>query len=152
MNTSDIIKYARSFKTVWHTTDPYEIAEKYGIRVFHCHHAIKDFTAHTIKAEGYPTVIAINDSYTDFSKKLLCAHELGHSLLHNNGVNHFSLTSKNANTNVELEANLFAIALLSDEEFDNKLNMPLDKLNNYLLKTIMDFNLKKKDDGVSLDS
>jgi len=143
MNANDIITLARGFKRTWHTNDPYIIAEKLGITVLH-REPIKGFTAQTIKMEGYPTIISINSAYTDFSKKILCAHELGHALLHENCVNYFAVTSKNMQTNVEREANLFAVALLCEDNIDKKLNMPLAEMNNYLLKSILDCNLHKK--------
>ena len=41
----------------------------------------------------------------------------------------------------EFEANLFAVALLADNDINMKLSIPLEKMNNYLLKTIMDYNI-----------
>lgn len=143
MKNTDIIKMARSFITCWHTNDPYEIAERMGICVIHRDTNVDGFTAQTVKIDGYPTIISINNAYTDFSKKLLCAHELGHALMHENCINHFATTSSNIATSVEAEANLFAIALLSDAVFDYELKVPLSQMNNYLLKSIMDYNLKK---------
>ena len=99
----------------------------------------------SLKMDGYPTIISINDNFTEFSKKVLCAHELGHALLHENYVNHFATTSRNITTNVELEANLFAIALLTDDDINNYINIPIEKMNNYLLKTILDYNISKKE-------
>lgn len=142
MNSRDIITLARDLKASWHTNDPYQIAERLGIVVLHRKNCIKDFTAQTIKFAGYPTIISINDSYTEFSKKVLCAHELGHALLHEDCVNHFAITSKNVTTNVEQEANLFAIALLTDHNIDDDLALPLTSMNNYLLKSIMDYNIR----------
>lgn len=142
MNAKDIIALARDIKATWHTNDPYIIAERLGIVVMHRDNNIKGFTAQTVKFPGYPTIISINNAYTDFSRKILCAHELGHALLHENCVNHFAITSKNIPTKVEQEANLFAIALLADHDIDKTLNVPLARLNNYLLKSIMDYNIK----------
>lgn len=144
MNTNDIISLAEDIKNTWYTNDPYKIAEHLGISVLHRNSCIKDFTAQTIKIDGYPTIISINDAYTDFSKKVLCAHELGHALLHENCVNHFAITGTNVTTTVEQEANLFAIALLSDSDIDSRLTMPLANMNNYLLKSIIDYNLQLK--------
>ena len=142
MNAKDIIELAKGFKRNWHTNDPYVIAERLGIVVLHRKAVIKGFTAQTVKVNGYPTIISINDAYTEKSKKILCAHELGHALLHEGCVNHFAITSNNYSTNVEREANLFAVALLTDESLDERLNMPLAKMNNYLLKSILDYNLE----------
>ena len=41
------------------------------------------------------------------SQLVLCAHELGHALLHSDDINNFAVTSKNAFKNVEYEANPF---------------------------------------------
>lgn len=142
---SKIIELARSFKSTWGTSDPYEIARRLGITVLHRRTAIANFTAQTLKLPGYPTVISINDAYTDFSKKLLCAHELGHAILHSDGVNNFATTSQNIHTNVEQEANLFAIALLTDKSFDSQLTIPLADMSNYLLKELINYNLKKSE-------
>ena len=143
-NTKDIISLARDIRRTWKTNDPYIIAKHLGIVILHRDNCIKDFTAQTIKFEGYPTIISINNAYTDFSKKVLCAHELGHALLHEDSLNHFAITSKNVTTNVEQEANLFAIALLTDQNIDETLSVPLSSMNNYLLKTIMEYNIKFK--------
>ena len=144
MKNTDIIAFAKDIKNTWHTNDPYQIANKLGIIVIDKLSEIKDFTAHTIKIDGYPTFIYINETYTDLSRKVLCAHELGHALLHENCINHFATTSKNVASNVEYEANLFAIALLSDLADNDDLSIPLENMNNYLLKTIMDYNITKK--------
>ena len=145
MNAEDIIAYARDIKKNWKTNDPFEIAAKLGITILHRKDIFKVFTAQTIKCNGYPTIISINDNYTDFSKKILCAHELGHALLHENCINHFAVTSQNVATSVEQEANLFAIALLSDKNIEKTLKLPLASMNNYMLKSIIECNLKFKE-------
>lgn len=143
MKPQDIIDMARAFKEHWGINDPYTIAERLGINVLFTSSCLKDFTAHTIKMPGYPTIISINDKYSDHAKRVLCAHELGHALLHEDCINHFAITSKNITTNVEQEANLFAIALLSNEDINSRLSIKLEQMNNYLLKTIMDYNIKE---------
>jgi Zn-dependent peptidase ImmA (M78 family) len=99
---------------------------------------IGDFKAQTLKMEGYPTIISINGLYSTLSQKVLCAHELGHALLHTEPINHFDVTTKNVHTNVEYEANLFAVALLCNED---EFNMPLAKMSNAVLKSILDCNV-----------
>ena len=141
MQAKDIIALARDIKHSWQTNDPYKIAERLGIVVLERDTTIRDFTAQTVKFPGYPTIISINKAYSDFSKKVLCAHEVGHALLHEDCVNHFAITSKNVATNVELEANLFAVALLTDDFIDNDLSLPLSNMSSYLLKAIMDYNI-----------
>lgn len=145
MTAEEIIAFARDLKEARQTNDPYKIAEYLGIAVLHRENCMKDFTAQTIKFDGYPTIISINDAFTPHSKKVLCAHELGHALLHENCINHFAITSNNVSANVEQEANLFAIALLTDHDVDEGLVLPLHKMNNYLLKSIMDYNLTFKE-------
>ena len=87
MNPKDVIKYAKDLKKTRHTNNPYAIAEYYGIRVTFLKKCLPGFTAQTTKVENYPTYITINDAYTAFSKKILCAHELGHALLHSETLN-----------------------------------------------------------------
>lgn len=142
MRAKDIIRFVEELKSTLKTNDPYKIAEYYGIRVLHSDSPLKEFHAYTMKFPSYPTIISINNAYTEFSKKLLCAHELGHALLHPEAINHFKSISNNLSISVEEEANLFALALLGDEDFNNKLTMPLAAMNNYLMKTIIDYNLK----------
>lgn len=142
MNAKDIISLARDIKKTLHTNDPYKIAERLGIVVLHRDNCFNGFTAQTVKFDGYPTIISINNAYTEFSKKVLCAHEIGHALLHADSINHFAITSKNISTSVEQEANLFAIALLANDNIDSYIDMPLENMSNYLLKSIMEYNIK----------
>ena len=141
MQAKDIIALPRGIKVSWQTNDTYEIAERLGIVVLHRDTNIKDFTAQTLKFQGHPTIISINNAYSEFSKKVLCAHEVGHALLHEECINHFAITNKNVVTNVELEANLFAVALLADDDIDDILAYPLSNMSNYLLKSILDYNI-----------
>ena len=138
-NAKDIISLARDIRRTWKTNDPYIIAKHLGIVILHRDNCIKDFTAQTIKFDGYPTIISINNAYTDFSKKVLCAHELGHALLHEDSLNHFAVTSKNVTTDVEHEANLFAIALLSDQNIDDSLDIPLSNMNTSSLRYLYSY-------------
>ncbi len=138
MKARDIIFLAQSFYNEWGTSDPLVIAKELGIQVLMRDECFQGFKAQTIKVDGYPTIISINNRYSDISKRVLCAHELGHALLHSETVNHFDTTRKNSFTNVEYEANLFAVALLCDE---NSFNIPLEKMNNALLKSVLEYNI-----------
>jgi Zn-dependent peptidase ImmA (M78 family) len=142
MKAQQIIRLANDIKSVWKTSNPFEIAEKYGIRVLIRNVNIDNFKAQTLKMEGYPTIISINGLYSTLAQRVLCAHELGHALLHTEYINHFDVTTKNVHTNVEYEANLFAVALLCDEA---DFNMPLSKMSGAVLKGILDYNVKGKD-------
>ncbi|MBO5373391.1 MAG: ImmA/IrrE family metallo-endopeptidase [Lachnospiraceae bacterium] len=142
MRAYKIISLVNQIKVCLQTNDPYEIAAHYGIEVLHRDIDIKGFKAQTIKFEGYPTVISINQAYAEISRKVLCAHELGHALLHEGVINHFDVTQKNINSSVEYEANLFAVALLTEEE---DFNIPREKLDSTMLKKIMDMNVYKEE-------
>ena len=62
-------------------------------------------------------------------------------MLHEEGMNHFSVNEKNVFTNTEYEANLFAVSLLFD---DDQFNMPILEMSNYILKSILDWNIREK--------
>ena len=82
-------------------------------------------------------VININKNFTSKSQKVLCAHELGHALMHNDKlINQFK---DEHNGNYEFEANLFAVALLFNEE---DFNIKFNKLDNYILQGILDSNIE----------
>ena len=138
LNANEIISLARNLKKYYSTDDPFVIAEAFGIRVLPRFKGVKDFKAHTIKIEGYPTIININGKLSAVSQKVLCAHELGHALMHEETINHFDITRANLATNAEYEANLFAVALLFDEK---KFNVPLERMSGSVLKSIMDYNI-----------
>ena len=138
MRAQQIIRLACDIKSVWKTNNPFEIAEKYGIKVLIRNVNIGDFKAQTLKMEGYPTIISINGLYSTLTQKVLCAHELGHPLWHTEPINLLNVTTKNVHKNVEYEANLFAVALLCNED---EFNMPLAKMSNAVLKSILDCNV-----------
>ena len=137
----DIIWYARELRREYHTQNPYKLAEHFGIRVVDGFHTDVSRKAFTVKMEAYPTMIMLNAAYDKKSRMVLCAHELGHALLHEEGMNHFSVNEKNVFTNTEYEANLFAVSLLFD---DDQFNMPISEMSNYILKSILDWNIREK--------
>lgn len=141
MKTKDIIALAKDFRDTWKTNDPFEIAKRLGIEVLFRDVSMKGFTAQTVKIPGYPTIISINNVFDAKSKKILCAHELGHALLHEECINHFAVTNHNVTTDVERDANLFAVALLIDEQTESQLNVSLGNMSNYLLKSILEYNI-----------
>lgn len=137
----DIIRYARELRREYHTQNPYKLAEHFGIRVVDGFHTDVSRKAFTVKMETYPTMIMLNAAYDKKSRMVLCAHELGHALLHEEGMNHFSVNEKNVFTNTEYEANLFAVSLLFN---DDQFNMPISEMSNYILKSILDWNIREK--------
>lgn len=61
--------------------------------------------------------IRINDHADPFLKPFICAHELGHALLHPHAGTHaFNRNSFIANCKIEKEANQFAVELLFPDE------------------------------------
>lgn len=137
--TDEIISFARDISKSW-GNNAIAIAERCGFTVILNKSARAG--AKTIKLAGYPTVISIYGCGDINEYQVLCAHELGHALLHEDGVNNFKGSYKTIIDNTEYEANLFAVALLFD---DDDFNMPISRMSNYLLKGILDYNIKNPD-------
>ncbi|MCR5432512.1 MAG: ImmA/IrrE family metallo-endopeptidase [Lachnospiraceae bacterium] len=132
----EIIRFARNIRDNW-GNDPFEIAKKCGFVVVECED--KTPTGSTILVPNYFTVITLNGCKTDASRYVICAHELGHALLHDDmAINRFNGTSDSQQDECEYEANLFAVALLIDEK---DLNIPLREMENWMLKGILDYNI-----------
>ena len=137
----DIISYTKDLKKQRRTNDPYRIADYFGIIITEQESCYQGFTAQAMSNPGYPTLIWINDAYTDYSKKVLCAHELAHALFHTDGINHFATGAASLYTDEEHEANLFAVTLLTNDSVRSKLSTPIEKMDNSMLKAILDYNL-----------
>jgi len=135
--TDEIINFVRDMKKTWKTTDPMILASTYGVRVMYLEGRSDGFRANTIKFPNYPPIISLNNNLSWRAKTVLCAHELGHALLHE-GVNHFDVTRKNLIGNEEYEANLFAVALLFDED---EFKIPLKHMSNSLLMILLQYNI-----------
>lgn len=136
MRTREILDYVRDLKTTW-GDDPFDIAERFGIKV-NINNSGKP-SAYIINMPNYPTVISIFGDISDVSRKVLCAHELGHAILHDNCViNRFTGTKDAVQNYTEYEANLFAVALLFNEE---DFNRPISAMSNGMLKMILDYNI-----------
>lgn len=137
----EIINYAMGIREFLHTNDPYKIAAYYGIQVKERVGSIGSRPAYTNKTDGYPTIICIMSNYTAKSKKILCAHELGHALLHSDGYNTFDVTRRNKDSSVEYEANVFALALLSGE----KALSQIKDMSPYAVKMCLDRRIVRED-------
>ena len=138
MEVKEIKRLAQDLRDSYNTNNPFEIADKFGIKVLISRVLPMDRKAYIVKSDNYPAMIIINGRYEYKSQMVLCAHELGHALLHSDGVNNFAVTSKNAFKNVEYEANLFAVSLLFNEE---DFNIKILDMSNYLLKEVLDYNI-----------
>ncbi len=94
----------------------------------------------TISMKGYPTIISLYGCNTPTSRRILCAHELGHALLHTDTtINRFNGTIQGIQNRCEYEANLFAVALIFDED---EFNISFSQMDNWTLKMILDYNLE----------
>ncbi len=136
MRTEEIIAFARDLRHHYGKSAT-DIARKFGIMVFF--RPGEKVSANTVKVDHYPTIISIYGCESAVGRQILCAHELGHALLHEEGVNRFEGSYEAVVNNVEYEANLFAVALLFDEW---KFNVPIASMSNYVLKSILDCNLQ----------
>ncbi len=136
IRTEEIIAFAKDLRRHY-GNNAIDIARRFGIMVFF--RPGDKVSAHTVKAENYPAIISINGCRTEVGRQVLCAHELGHALLHDSGVNRFEGSYETVVNNVEYEANLFAVALLFNEW---KFNVPIASMSNYVLKSILDCNLE----------
>ena len=140
----EIISFAKGIRDCWHTNDPFELASIFGFKIKYLDSCYPDFKAQVIGIDGYPIVISINNKYSTKAKTVLCAHELGHALLHTDNVcNHFAQSVSSTHSITEHEANLFAVALLIDNSLINKLIVPLEMMDGYSLKKILDYNISK---------
>lgn len=136
MQKNEIVELAEKIKKLY-GTDPIKICKELGININYINLNPKIYQAYTICVSDKP-VININKHFSVTSQKILCAHELGHALMHT-GKNIINQFNDETNGICEYEANLFAVALLfSNDMFD----IDIIKMNNYLLKGILDFNIK----------
>lgn len=122
------------------TCDPFKIAEALGALIVY---------VPLVRVNGFyqryqdQNIIYINQDLTEEEQILVCAHELGHMVLHNDINSIFLETTLKVNGLYELEANAFAVQLL--QEYIN-LNGELPILNwyadNYAIKRRVVFTVK----------
>ena len=91
-------------------------------------------------------IIYINENLSESEKIFVCAHELGHMLMHKKANCLYMDTHTNFNTNkYELEANKFAMELLlPDAELHQYPDLTLDQLSRMLgySKSLIELRLK----------
>ncbi|MEK4628072.1 ImmA/IrrE family metallo-endopeptidase [Solibacillus sp. FSL R7-0682] len=99
------------------TSCPYKIAENLKIHVLQhdLHHEINGY----YKYDRRNQFIVINDNLDENLQRVVCAHELGHAILHK----HVNTPFMRSNTffsvsKIEREANQFAAELLIPDEID----------------------------------
>lgn len=110
----DIKRFVNNIAYHHDTRDPFRIAAEYDIHILY---------EELGKNLGYFSslfrikTIRINDHADPFLHPFICAHELGHALLHPHAGTHaFNRNSFIANCKIEKEANQFAVELLFPDE------------------------------------
>lgn len=102
----------------YRSSDPFELADALSITVLERGDFKRQKGAFKVILNN--SFIFINANMSDEMKRLVCAHELGHALLHRplgktqSGLMEFELF--NITDTTEYEANLFAVNLLLDED------------------------------------
>ncbi len=141
MRRQEIVDFVNGLKKTYDTSDPYRLAEIFGIRIMERDNCSKWFKAQAVKFRGYAPYIAINSAYTDNSKMVLCAHELGHIFLHDDTLNNFADVGGKINMEAEYEANLFVLALLEEQDH---LAVDMTEITPYMLQNIVEDSIEKK--------
>ncbi|MBN6885366.1 Zn-dependent peptidase ImmA (M78 family) [Cytobacillus horneckiae] len=120
--SSHIIKEVQKLTKRFNTNCPFKLAEALGI------HILFEDLGSTL---GYYNqhfrikIIHINQNESEQKQEFICAHELGHAILHPQAntpfLKRYTLYSTDK---MELEANLFAVGLLfSNEKYDGQLSI-----------------------------
>ena len=125
------------------TRNPIELADCLGIRINYCElGCIRGFFVfkHRIKQ------IFLNYNLTDYEKRFVLAHEIGHSLLHPKQNTMFLQNTFFSANRLEIEANRFAIELLiSDEDIQEHWEYTLNEWSMFygLPPEIIELRFKK---------
>lgn len=118
----DIKRLVNSLVRKHKTRDPFEIIENLNaIVVFHPLQGVRGFYQYFQRSN----IIYIDETLSEHEQRLVCAHELGHMLLHkkSNAIFMDSRTQLNT-TKYEIEADRFAMDLImSDKEIEEHLDL-----------------------------
>ena len=106
----DVIKLVRDLKQKYQSANPFIICEKMGITI--------EFVPFLTNPKGQfqvildEPIIFLNDSLKYSEERFyICAHELGHALFHNE-LSSYYVSTRNARSKSESEANCFATNLI----------------------------------------
>ena len=98
------------------TSNPHKLCKKLGITVMYFDLGEIKGCFQRILMRKY---IFINENLDNFSKKVVLCHELGHALFHNSkNINFMKKSFLNYTSELEREANEFAVELLSYYEHE----------------------------------
>lgn len=105
------------------TNDPFKLCNYLGIIVIFAD--LGDIKGYSVKRLR-KKLICINENLSDFAKKLVCAHELGHCLYHQLDDITFLINNTKVirKSYLEEEANQFAVELLYDEHLNEGYEIP----------------------------
>lgn len=119
----DIKRRVRNLKKKYGTNNPFKLCNYLKIIVMY--KDLGDIKGYSIKRMR-KKLICINENLSSFSKKLVCAHELGHCLYHQLDDVNFLLKNTNMikRSHLEEEANVFAVELLFDCDFEEYIENP----------------------------
>ncbi len=122
-------------KRTYRNSDPFYIARELGIRCNICQ-LTDDTPAFSAKeTKDDPGTIFINSKLSLYSRKILCAHELGHLFFHDDYLE--LLFDPEINPVYEYEANYFAAMLLPQIAVDiNIKKFTIEEFNEYIANKI----------------
>ncbi|MBS6280528.1 MAG: ImmA/IrrE family metallo-endopeptidase [Lachnospiraceae bacterium] len=127
----DVKRLVDSLVRKYNTRNPFEIINNLNvIVVFYPLHGVKGFYQYFQRNN----IIYIDESLSYHERLFVCAHELGHMLLHkkSNAIFMDSRTQLNT-TKYELEANRFAMDLLiADNDIEEHLDFTTSQLSRLL--------------------
>lgn len=107
-------KIAINIATRYNTNDPFYIARKRNIKILH--QPLKTTLGFYMRYRRIQNII-LNDDLSEEMQRFVCAHELGHSILHADlnvpKLTRYTLFSADK---FELQANTFAVELLLPDE------------------------------------
>lgn len=129
---SDIVTKLREH---FRNRDPFFLARQLNIECVFCD--LSEILAFSERSSiDDPGTIYISNSLCLYSQKILCAHELGHLLLHKDDDN--NLFSCEFNPLKEYEANYFAAHLLPQIiVYADITKMSVDEFNSYITSRVM---------------
>ncbi len=115
----------------YQTRDPFEIAGALGFLVIRTHlRGIRGFYQHLKRC----CIIYIDDSLSPHEARFVCAHEIGHAVLHR-GYNRIFMEQHTffQTRRYEVEADRFAVDLLYDDsDLQDLLELPVQVAADYM--------------------
>lgn len=130
----NVEKEVKKLINTFQTRNPFKIAKYLKINIIYGDYGnTKGFYKKILKRK----FIFLNNNLTSFEKKVVCAHELAHSILHCNNnlqflIDHTNILKRGA---LEKEANDFVKFLLFEEEYLDKIelkNLSISTIENIL--------------------